>query len=61
MGIDWENYWMKESQRGGYIIWRNIDKEGKFIYQATKGEMPLKDDGGYYSKLSLLKLKGIVS
>lgn len=59
MSINYDNYWMKESRHGDYIVWRNRDEKGAFIYQATKGEQPNKNDGGYYNKGELLKLKGI--
>ncbi len=67
MAVDYSNTWMKlqgyNMNRQGdyeYILWRNIDADGKYYYQITKGQIPSKDDGGYYDKSALLKLKGIV-
>jgi len=68
MGIDFDNYWMRlqgfnrdTNGQYKYILWRSSDKKGKYIYQVTNGEMPPKNDAGYYDKTALLKLKGLIN
>ena len=66
MVVNYDNGWMKfrgynMDSKGEYeyIMWRNIDKNGKYFYQITRGEQPQKDDGGYYNRFELAKLKGL--
>jgi len=65
--IEWDNHWMKlqgfnMNSKGEYqyILWQNIDQNGKYFYQITTGQQPQKDDGGYYNKFALLRLKGLI-
>jgi hypothetical protein len=63
--IDKDNGWMKLkgfNMTNGiyqYILWRNIDKDGKYYYQITTDYQPPKTEAGYYDRATLLKLKNI--
>jgi len=49
--------WKEHSKIDDYTVWY-YDKDGRQIYQITKGDKPF-GEGGYYNLKSLLKLKGL--
>jgi len=52
--------WKLDEERGGYYIWTRLLPDGSRLFNVTKTNQPPKQpDTGYYSKQSLMKLKGI--
>ena len=53
--------WDLIEQRADYYFWKYTDSEDRPVYNVTTKNEPPTTDGGYYSYVYLLKVKGLLA